>query len=131
MQITNRKFAVEQFDPGQQAWIGNLLSPLNLLIQQLVSGFSNSVTVQENLYQELKTVAFTNEAASFPLTFRTKFMSSPLSLAVGYCATSAGEMPTAYPWPVWSYANGSVTVSSIAGLTSGASYVARFHLIYG
>ena len=131
MQITNRKFSVEQFEADQQGWIGNLLSPLNLLIQQLFAGFANNITVSENLFQELKSVTFVSESSNFPLTFKTKFQAQPQGLQVVYCQASDGSMPSSYPWPTWSYANGIVTVYSIAGLAASAKYTIKFHLIYG
>ena len=131
MQITNRKFSVEQFDKDQQAWIGNLLSPMNLLIQQLFAGLTNNITIQDNLFQEVKEVTFVNNTGNFPVNFKTKFNKPPLGLYVLYCVDSTGAMPTSYPWPVWSYANQSVAITSIAGLTANSTYTMRFHVIYG
>ena len=131
MKITNQKFAVEQFESGQQGWIGALLSPLNVMIDQLVAGLANNVTISDNLYQELKVVSFVNDPTNFPLKFSTKFSAAPVGISVVFCQDTTGGMPATQPSLVWSYSKQQVTVTSVSGLTSGLTYKLRAWVIYG
>lgn len=131
MKITPKKFLVEDFAKDQQVWIGNLLSPLNTLIQELFIGLSNGLTVADNLYQEIKELKFVNDPTNLPLKFKTKFNKTPVGIQVIYCADSTGGMPTSFPQLAWSYASQQLTISAIANLTSGLTYTVRIHVIYG
>lgn len=126
-----QKFTIEEFQE-QKDWIGNLFSPLNSLIQDLVAMFNSNLTVNDNLYQEIKELSFNNDATNFPLRFRTKFLATPKGLSVIYCYDSTSAiMNSSTPWVSWSYKNNEVTISSITNLTASHNYVMRLHLIYG
>lgn len=128
--LTPKSFTVEQF-PDQVKWIGKLFSPLNQLIQELVSGFSNNITVKDNLFQEIKEIKWTNTATNFPLGFRTKFVSNPSGLIPIYLVNNTtGDYSPLAPWVQWSYSDGQITIPAISGLTSGNTYTIRLLVIY-
>jgi hypothetical protein len=128
--VTPKKFTLEEFQE-QAKWIGPLFSGLNQFIQDVVSGFSNSLSVKENLFQEIKEIKWVNQPQDYPLSFRTKFVVNPKGLLPIYLLNNtAGNFSIAAPWVVWSYADGQVKISNISGLTSGSTYTIRLLVIY-
>ena len=129
--VNPQKLTTEEFQE-QQAWIGKLFSILNQFIEQAVAAFANSLTIEDNLYQEIREIKWTNTPTNFPLKFQTKFKTNPKGLVPIYLLdTTLGSYSTAQPWVVWGYANGLVTMSDISGLISGHSYTVRLQVIYG
>jgi hypothetical protein len=129
VKISPRRFTVEEF-PDQQDWIGNLISPINQTTQELVTGLSNNLTIDENLYQEIKELKFINNAANFPLRFKTKFNKLPMGLSIIYCKDSSGGTASNMPWPTWDFNNGLLSITSITNLTNDFNYTLRVHIIY-
>ncbi len=130
MKISPKRFTLEEF-PDQQDWIGNLIAPLNTQAQELIAGFANNVTVNENLYQELKEIRFVNDAGNFPIRFRTKFNKYPQGINVIYCRDTQDGTASGMPWLDWSFSDGLLSVNSITNLTSALTYVLRLNIIYG
>jgi len=130
MKLSPRRFTLEEF-PDQQAWIGNLISPLNQQAQELLNGLANDLTISDNLYQEIKELRFVNETGNFPIRFRTKFNKYPSGLNVIYCRDTLGSTPSGMPWIDWGFADGLLSISSITNLTSSLTYILRVNLIYG
>ncbi len=127
--LNSRKFTLEDFK--DQSWIGALLSPLNNFIQEVYSGFQNNLTVTDNLYQEIKTIKFVNDSSNFPLKFETKFNRQPVAVQIIYAVATNGTTASAQPWPTWSFADGSLTISALTGLTAGLTYNIKIFVIYG
>lgn len=131
MKLNPQKFTLEDFQ-DQRDWIGKLFSPLNQFLGDVARAFSNQLTVEENLFQEIKEIRWVNVSVHYPLKFRTKFGGSPKGLSVIYLFNNTlASFSTAQPWVVWTYANGEVSISNISGLTSGQTYTIRLHVIYG
>jgi hypothetical protein len=131
VKLTSAKFTLEDF-PGQRSWIGKLFSTLNTFTGDVVRAFGNQITIDDNLFQEVKEVKWTNSSTDFPLKFRTKFNSAPRGLSAIYLYDHTDNIFSSQPpWIVWAYADGSVSISDIQGLTVGHNYTVRIHLIYG
>jgi hypothetical protein len=131
MKLTPQKFTIESFR-SQSEWIGSLLSPLNSFLNDLVIAFTNNITVSENLFQEIKEIKFKNVANSFPLKFRTKFISNPQGMHLIYIYDNTLSAPAALnPAIKWSFSNGEINIDSISGLTASSTYTIRLHVIYG
>lgn len=131
MRLNPAKLTLEDF-PEQRSWIGKLFSVLNKFTGDLVQGFTNQLTVEDNLFQEIREVKFTNSSSEFPLKFRTKFASAPKVLIAGYLFNvTTGVYSTAAPWVQWSYQDGQVLISNVSGLTTDNQYTMRLILIYG
>jgi formylmethanofuran dehydrogenase subunit B len=129
-QLSTTKLSIESFK--DQPWIGPLLSMLNGQTSELLAAFKNGLTINENLSQELKELNFTNDSVAFPLRFSLKFNTVPKAVQIVYCLNKTDNVTEAITTlPVWTYANGSVVLSSITGLTSGKNYLLRVHIIYG
>lgn len=129
--INPQKFTTEEFQ-DQAKWIGKLFSGLNQFTGDVVAAFSNQFSVQDNLFQEIKEIKWTNTTQNFPLKFITKFKVIPKGMTPIYLLNNTtGSYSTAAPWVVWSYADGQVTISNISGLTNASTYTIRLLVIYG
>ena len=129
--LTPQRFSVEEFT-AQKDWIGKLFSPLNSFTGDIIRAFSNSITIDDNLFQEIKEIKYVNSPTNFPLKFRTKFNSNPRGLMPVYLVdNTTGNYSTLQPWVVWSYLNNEVIISDISGLTAGRTYTIRLLVIYG
>lgn len=129
--INSQKFTVEDFQT-ESSWIGKLFTPLNQFLGDVVGGFQSGMTVEDNLYQEIKEIKWVNSSGNFPLKFRTKFNVHPRGLTPIYLLNNTlGSFSTAAPWVVWSFVNGEVSISNISGLTADSTYTIRLLVIYG
>jgi hypothetical protein len=125
------KLTLEDF-PEQRSWIGPLFSILNSFTGDLVRAFSNQLTVGDNLFQEIKEVKFVNQSGDFPLKFKTKFIANPQGLTPIYLFdNTVNAYSPLTPQVVWSYADGTISISNISGLTANTTYTIRLLLIYG
>jgi len=129
--IAPQRFTVEEF-PEQASWISKLFSNLNSFMGDVTRAFGNDLTISDNLFQEIKEIAYRNSSSSFPLKFRTKFNSSPIGVIPIYLQNrTLGSYSTAQPWVVWTYQDGSVVISDISGLTASSDYTIKLLIIYG
>lgn len=128
--ITSQKFTVEGFN-DQAGWIGKLFSPLNSFITQVVGAFQNQITVEDNLYAEIKSVSFVNETTNYPIKFKTKFNKYPKMVLVGSCIDSNGGYSSEHPLIQWTFGDGNLSISSISGLTLSSKYIINLLIIYG
>lgn len=130
MKLTSQKVLIESFK--EQKWIAPLLSILNLFMNDVVNGINgNQITIDDNLYQELKEIEFVNDATNLPLKFNAKFQKNPKALQIIYCYNKTDAVTEAITsLPVWTYTNGVFQISSITGLTASKNYILRIHVIY-
>ena len=129
--LNPQRFTTEEFQE-QASWIGKLFSSLNQFIGEVVTAFSNNLTVSENLYQEIREIKWLNSTSTYPLKFMTKFKTHPRGLVPIYLLNNTtGSYSTAQPWVVWSYQDGQVIISDISGLTADKTYTIRLLVIYG
>lgn len=129
--INPQKFIVEQF-PDQASWIGSLFSSLNSFINEVFLAFQNKLTVEDNLFQEIKEVKFSYTANNLPVRFRTKFNIFPKGMILIYAYNDTdSSAPTTQPWPQWVFQNGEIIINDFDGLTSGKTYIMKFLVIYG
>ncbi len=130
-QLRPQKLIIEAFKEQAQ-WIGSLLNPINLMFNDLILAFNNNLTISENFFQEIKEIKFKNQTQSFPLVFKTKFNSHPKGMTMIYAYDNTTSLPTILPAQVsWDFANGSMKITSITGLTANQTYTIRFLIIYG
>lgn len=129
--INPQKFTNEDF-VEQQDWIGKLFSPLNQFLGDVVRAFNNALTIEDNLYQEIREIKFKNSTNNFPYKFRTKFSAIPKGLVSIYLFNNdTGEYSDESPLVVWSYSNQEVTISQMTGLTTDVNYTIRVLILYG
>jgi hypothetical protein len=129
--LNPQQFTLEAF-PEQQSWIGKLFSPLNTLTGDIVRAFRNQLTIEDNLYQEIKEISYVNQAANFPLRFTPKFGASPKGLVCIYIYNNTDAVySTTAPHVVWSYDGTQIVISDIDNLTVDKSFTIRLLVIYG
>ena len=103
--IEPAKFSVEEF-PEQADWIEKFFIVLNGFTNDVVTAFTNSITIDDNLFQEIKEIKFVNSAVSYPMKFKTKFNIAPKGLFYIYLFNNTiGAYSVLAPHVVWSYAN--------------------------
>ena len=122
-----KRFLVEDF-PSQQAWIGELLNPLNQAFEQLSQAMNKSLTIADNLDAETQEITFTG---SDTVTFKVATKNRPKGVLVSNFVTVSGSAPTAAVQPVWSYSSTDQTVtinSWFGGLSSTAKYRVTFFI---
>lgn len=130
MKINPSKFTTEDFQ-DQASWIGKLFSSLNKFTGDVVTAFGNSLSVEDNLHQEIKEIKWVNKAQNFPLKFRTKFATHPRGLSPIYLLNSTTGNPSdEKPGIAWSYNDGQVSITSVSGLTADVNYTIRLLVIY-
>lgn len=131
MRINPAKLTLEDF-PDQRDWIGKMFSVLNTFTGDLVRAFSNQISVEDNLFQEIKEIKWINSSNEFPLKFKTKFSTAPKGLSVIYLYNNTlSAYSTSAPWVQWGFQDGQVLISAISGLTAASQYTIRLHLVYG
>lgn len=125
------RLTVEEFQENKK-FAEKLFSPLNQWFNELYLSLLNKLTVEDNLFQEIKEIDFKNTSNNYPYKFRTKFNSTPKGLVSIYLFNKTlGAYSTETPLMVWDYANQEITVSTISGLTLESSYVLRVLIVYG
>lgn len=128
--INPAKLTLEDFQ-SQREWIAPLFSILNTFTGDVIRAHANQLTVADNLFQEIKEIKWKNSASDFPLKFRTKFNVSPKGLWPIYLFdTTDGVYSPAAPWITWGYADGSISISNVSGLTADHMYTMRMLVLY-
>lgn len=131
MKINPRKLLPEDFQ-DQTGWIEKLLNPINLYFQESYSAFSNNLTVEDNLYREIKEFRINNyDSSILPIRIKTKFSAQPKGLNIIYCVNNNGSNISSTPFLNWTYSNNQLLINSIVGVTNGESYTIRIEIIYG
>lgn len=129
--ITSQRFSNEDF-PEQQSWIGKMFTPLNMFFGDVIRAFSNGISVEDNLFQEIKEIKWVNSPTNFPVKFRTKFKTQPRGLVPIYLANNTdGVYSNQAPWVEWAFQDSEITIPAISGLTAGKTYTIRLLVIYG
>ena len=116
-----KRLLVEDF-PSQQAWIGELLNPLNQAFEQINQAFNKSLTIADNMDAETQEITFTG---SDTVSFKVSTKNRPKGVVVTNFVTVTGTAPTAAVQPVWTYSSTDQTVtinSWFGGLSSTAKY---------
>lgn len=128
--LNSRKFSMESFKEAP-TWLGTFLSQLNSFITEVYSSYQNQLTIEDNLYQEIKEVRLVNETTNLPLVIKTKFNKMPLCVQVIYCVATDNSTPSVQPWLTWTFNNQLLSILNITGLTASKTYTFRFLIIYG
>ena len=128
--INPTKFLLEDFQENK-GFAEKLFGPLNQFINDVFLSYRNALTIEDNLFQEIKEIKYKNDANNFPLRFKTKFNTLPKGILPIYLFNNTlGTYSTQTPWVVWTYQDGQVVISDISGLTASSTYTIRFLVIY-
>jgi hypothetical protein len=129
MKLSPQKFTSEDFK-SEVSWIGKLIAPLNNLIENIYTLSQNNITIDDNLFQEIKEIRFENTTSNFPIKFQTKFSNLPKAVICVFCVATDGTTSSGQPWPTWVYGNSQIQINSLTGLTPNLIYTIRIHVIY-
>lgn len=128
--INPTKFLLEDFQENK-GFAEKLFGPLNQFINDVFLSYRNALTIEDNLFQEIKEIKYKNDSNNFPLRFNTKFNTLPKGMISIYVYNNTlGSYSTLQPWVVWTYQDGQIVISSISGLTASSTYTIRFLVIY-
>lgn len=128
--INPTKFLLEDFQENK-GFAEKLFGPLNQFINDVFLSYRNALTIEDNLFQEIKEIKYKNDSNNFPLRFNTKFNTLPKGMFPIYVYNNTlGSYSTLQPWVVWTYQDGQIVISSISGLTASSTYTIRFLVIY-
>ena len=128
--INPTKFLLEDFQENK-GFAEKLFGPLNQFINDVFLSYRNALTIEDNLFQEIKEIKYKNDSNNFPLRFNTKFNTLPKGMIPIYVYNNTiGSYSTLQPWVVWTYQDGQIVISSISGLTASSTYTIRFLVIY-
>lgn len=123
-----KRLMLEDF-PEQKGWIGKLLDPLNLFMEQVYSALSRNLTIAENMNQAVLTVRVKEGVATptTPYYVKNTTKSKPLGVVI---TNSTDEDQSGYSGPLgllWEYVDSSnqIKINTIYGLktSSGTYYV--------
>lgn len=115
-------------------WVDKILDVINPFIQAVVAALSRGLTLQENIYSQVKTVVFTTGAAiddSFPLTFKSE-LTAPYACWVAQCIPmeASGSVSGGVSIHTWKLTtSGMVEVSYLAGLQPSTKYRCTFIIL--
>ena len=124
-----KRFLQEDFP--DQPWIGKLFYPLNLFMNAVYSALNNSLTFQDNLLSQIKTLSVNGSSPTVQFTW--KFSTNPVGVLI-LRALDSSSSPTVVTSAVtcdWSFSSGVVTINNITGLTAGKTYSVTFLVIGG
>ena len=121
-----KRITVEDFKAEDQPLVKKLAFPINSHIEQVRSALSKNIDF-ENLNQELKTLSFTTNENSQPLTdltFRSNLTSRVQGIMVVRTVITSSNTSYASTLPVisWSQAADQVFILNIGGLEPETGY---------
>jgi hypothetical protein len=135
MLIQNQNTVRTEDFENQQGWIDKLLFPLNQFILSTINAVNGNITFGDNIPCQTQTLTFTYAATSdFPKTFAWKYKSRPIELRVCQAAENGVSIALI---PIWSYGNGTITISNllklttagVVALTAGSQYVVTLRVL--
>jgi len=123
--------------PGEESWIGSLLSPINNFLLSATSALNGNITFTDNIPCQAINMQFTyNAATDFPKIIAWQLNSNasqqtPLNpTKLEFCNGTENGAAVALV-PIWSFANATITIqnfvklttSGATGLVAGSSYI--------
>jgi hypothetical protein len=119
--------------PGAPAWVGGLISPINLFIQSTNSALAGNLQLGTNVNAQINKVTFiTNSnyingnAATFtPITFKSTLSFQQRILLIGQINIIAAQtqyIANTVAISDWTDNNGVISINFIAGLSPNTEY---------
>ena len=133
-----RRISEADFPATAKTWIGKLLTPLNLFIDQVRNTFNKNITFHENISCQIKELTFsTSESYSgydfTPLQFLKEFDRKAVGLFVLQVFQIPQPVGVQSFWSIWAdwedMGNGNIQINYVAGLRDSMTYKIRFLLI--
>jgi len=115
-----RRIVAEEF-PEQRDWIGKLIAPVNLFMEQVQINLSRGLTFQDNI--SCRFIEHTDYGA-YPVDIAWNLRSKPAGAWIVYARELSGNHVnfTNAPYLDWEFtSNGSFRINAIPNLSSSAS----------
>ena len=116
----NKRFTTEEFDAEQRGWIGRLIQPLNVFIEQVLQAVNQGLTIRDNFKSQTYTVSIQPNQL-YPIKQAYSLNEKPTEVRLGQLRESTGAVPAAAPYVHWQYIGGNVEITMV-GLDSSKSY---------
>jgi hypothetical protein len=120
------KLLLEDVPEEHREWMSRIIIPINQFISAQVAAMTNDLTFTENIRAQIKDVTFINNAASFPLKFRSTLKTVPqyvLKLKVVDISETPVDLTSAIDIPDWEFTQEQeVQINTITGLTASQKY---------
>lgn len=121
--------------PGQEGWIGPLLSAINSFASQTIKAFDGALTNTENIDAAVHETEFVYTGASvFPIYLPINIKHRPVAVSIVY-AELVGTYPPSFAtamFPSWNISNqggkDTIRINNITGLTASNRYKLRFKI---
>jgi len=124
---------VEEFPDEQKAWIGKLITPLNLFMTITANSLSSALTFGSNIQGQEYLLDFTyNVPSDLPKSFRNDLPVRPRALTLVSATENGLPVILAHSWQLTSDQQVQIsdlvklTSSGVSALVAGARYQARF-----
>lgn len=133
-----RRISEADFPKEIKIWIGKLLIPLNLFIDQVRNGLDKNITFSENISCQIKELTFSTlpsySAYDFPvIQFAKEFDHKATGMFVMQMEQIPPRQGVQSFWSVWAdwtdLGNGQIQINYVAGLRDSMKYKVRFLLI--
>lgn len=124
-----KRFMTDDY-PTQTSWIGNLLYPLNLMLNTLYQGFNNGLTINQNMLGQITTLSVTGSKPTTSFAYKWAGQGAPVSVLVGgYSLASGTATPiTSTVGVQWTYSAGTIA-ATVTGLPNNSnSYNVTFQV---
>jgi len=124
------KRLTEEDFKDQSSWIGKLIYPINQVFQSLANGLQKNITFSENIYCQMVTLQFNNNAGELssdrPQKILYSLSTSPKGLWITNCQDiSQSPQPlTGAVFASWQYnsSTNQIYITSISGLVANQKY---------
>lgn len=111
-----QRFSMESFST-QSSWIGALIDPLNLFMEQVVGAFNRNLTIADNFAGTMLTVTLDG---TFPYKLAWTLKQKPISVVVGNTTRTDGASftLTSAVQVQWQYnQDGQFQIDGVVGIT--------------
>jgi hypothetical protein len=117
---TQRFLKPEDFDAKDQALINKLAFPINTFMQQVITGFTNSLDFN-NLNMQINTFTASvdvNGVPTIPINFQNALKTKLYGLICINASNQSGtnRVPAAHPFVSWTQSSNTVNINHITGL---------------
>lgn len=133
-----RRISEADFPKETKTWIGKILIPLNLFIDQVRNTFNKNITFADNISCQIKELTFstlpTYSGYDFPaLKFAKEFEHKATGLFIMQMEQIPPVLGIQSFWSVWAdwvdLGNGNIQINYVTGLRDSMTYKIRFLLI--
>jgi len=137
MKISQNFSITEESFPQQSNWIGNLLSPLSSVINQMLLALQGNLSVGDNVIGVVDTKTITTDPSystgkftPIRIYWTPGSFNLPRSVVVGHVSIPSNQAKTytaisAHDW-TYDYASQAILINYVGGLANSSTYTITF-----